>query len=98
MSTGMSPFSAGHFTVCLLTRIYNSSAKGGQGPDLSKQEHRKSLVAFVADMTKEDVSHAIFMAVHFPGTLDARVDLPQDLVDEVSRVLSHKFEHQSIEG
>ena len=88
-------FSAGHFAVCLLRRIYNSTAEGGSGPDLSKQEVRKSLVAFVASMSAEDVSNAIFRAVHWPGPLDAPVEFPGDLVDEVSQVLVRKFDQES---
>ena len=94
MNETQSPFSSEHFTVCLLTRIYNSTVKQNpnDAPDLSKAEDRRSLVEFVENMPASDVSGTIFKAVHFPGTLDTTVEFPPELVAEVSKALASKFE------
>jgi hypothetical protein len=90
----MNDFSAEHFTVCVLTRIYNSTAKvhpKDPGLDLSRPDNRRSIIEFVRNMSKDDISSTIFRAVHFPGSLDTEVEFPLDLIEEVSQVLAEKF-------
>lgn len=88
------PFSADHFTLCVLTRIYNSTARvNPKDPalDLSRPENRHSMIAFVKGLTEPRVSQTIFMAVHYPGSLDVPVEFPPELIEEASRVLNQKF-------